>query len=350
VVAAIAEINGKAAMAYNAENGVPWHKLGQPLDGQKTGEEMLVAANLDWQVIKQPILTYAAGSDQQIVQANVGKVVTMRDIDSHPIGVVGATYQPIQNSEMFDFADALLSENGGVVFETAGALNDGRVVFALASIPEKAVTIDGDPQGKVMPYIILSTGHDGLRAFTAAPTPVRVVCQNTLNMAMSGASNIYRIKHTVNALDRVAAARKAFGVTFNHLDTFVKVSGQLMKLELSINDVWAATEKLIPALTDEPEKAYKAVAQRESIVALYQNSANLDGVPFTAYRFVQAVAEYADHAKVYRGTKVGSAEDARALGILTGNSLKLKADALRLVLPSAVAKANRKKAIPIGAA
>lgn len=343
----IATINGKAAMAYNVENGVPWHKLGTALVGRKSGAEMKVAAGLDWDVIKQPILTFASDG-KTIIPANVGKVVTVRDIDSHPIAVVGETYQPIQNSELFEFADLLLSQDGGILFETAGALNDGRVVFALASIPEKAITIDGDPQGRIMPYIILSSGHDGLKAFSAAPTPVRVVCQNTLNMALSGAANVYTIRHTVNALDRVAQARKALGVSFGHLETLQKVSGQLMKLPLTIQDVYNVTEKLIPSMSDEPERAFKAQAQRESIVALYQNSENLSGVGYNAYRLVQAVAEYSDHVRTYRATKRGTAEDARALAILGGTSLDLKDRALGLVLPSAVAKAAKKKAIPVG--
>lgn len=344
---AIATIAGKVAMAYNEENGIPWHSLGTPLKGRKKGKEMRVEAGLDWDVIKQPILTYAADG-KTLITTSVGKVLTMRDIDSHPIAVVGETYVPIQNSELFEFADSLLSLDGGIEFETAGALNDGRVVFALASIPEKAITIDGDPQGKVMPYLILSSGHDGLRAFSAAPTPVRVVCRNTLNMALSGAANIYVVRHTVNALDRIEMARKALGVNFAHLETLQKVSGQLMKLPLTISDVYAITEKLIPSMSDEPEKAYKAIAQRESIVSLYQQSANLDGVPFSAYRLVQAVAEYSDHVRVYRATKRGTAEDARALAILGGTSLDLKEKALKLVLPAAVAKAQKKRAIPLG--
>lgn len=346
---AIATINGKAAMAFNKENGIPWHQLGTPLDGQKSAEEMAEAASLNWRVVLQPILANAVGAPGTLVQVNVGKAVTMRDIDSHPIGIVGDKYVPIQNSEIFEFAEALFGLDRSVVFETAGALNDGRVVFALAAIPEKAIDIDGDPQGRIMPYLILSSGHDGLRAFSAAPTPVRVVCQNTLNMALAGASNIYTIRHTVNAMDRVAQARKALGVNFAHLDRLALVSKQLMKLPMTINDVWAATEKLIPSLAVEPERAVKAQRHRDGIVSLYQNSTNLDGVGYNAYRFVQAVAEFADHTKTYRSTRRGSAEDARALAILTGNSLGFKEHALALVLPAAVAKAgSKKKAVSIG--
>jgi phage/plasmid-like protein (TIGR03299 family) len=248
---------------------------------------------------------------------------------------VGPGYQVIQNQELADFANALLKVEGGVKFESAGALFDGRIVWMLAAVPDKAFHVDGD-NGDVMPYIVLRTGHDGLTAFTSAPTPVRVVCANTLNMAMAGAKSSFVIRHTVNALDRVEAARKALSLNLDYLDTLKTVSAELVKRPMTIKDVIAATAKLIPSMAETPEKAVKSQAQRDSIVALFQNSANLEGVPFSGYRFVQAVAQYADHDRVYRSTKKGSADDARAAAILGGTSRGIKERALALVLPSAV--------------
>jgi phage/plasmid-like protein (TIGR03299 family) len=354
MVANIAQINGKDAMAYNVENGLPWHSLGQPLVGRKGKAEMKEAAQLDWDVIKTPLLTYGiAGTPSgQALYPVPGRMAINRvhaDGTFSPLATVGETYVPIQNEELFDFADALFETDGSIVFETAGALNGGRVVFVLAALPENAITIDGDPQGKVMPYLILSTGHDGLRAFSAAPTPVRVVCQNTLNMAMAGARDIYTIRHTVRAPDYLQEARNALKVNIEQLETLRKVSAQLMKRRMTINDIWAATEKLIPSLAETPEKATKAIKQREALVSLYQNSTNLDGVPFTAYRFVQAAAEYADHVKEYRATKRGTSEDARALAILGGVSLDLKNEALKLVLPEAAKRGPKGQFVKVTA-
>lgn len=336
---AIATIDGKAAMAYvkRTEADIPWHKLGTPLDSAPDGETMRKAAGLDWQVVKQPLYTEAVGKPGTYI-AVPGRVAVVRSTDSHVIGTVGATYHTIQNEELFDFADALLAAGEPVKFETAGALYGGRVVWALASAPERAIKIDGDPQGDIMPYLVLSTGHDGLRAMQVTFSPTRVVCANTLNMALRGSKNVFTIRHTVNAGSKVDAARAALRVNVEYLDTLAAVSKQLIKQRMSITDVLSATEVLIPSMSkdkDDDSKAVKAQAQRDIIVALYRNSANLDGVPESAYRFVQAVAEYADHDRVYRRTKKGSAEDARALAILDGTATKLKENALRLVLPAA---------------
>lgn len=333
MVAGIAKINGKDAMAGNIENGLWWHKLGTQLDGQKTGEEILEAASCNWDVVKQPLFAPVVNG-QGFVDVPY-KVATVRSIDSHVLGVVGPGYTVIQNQELADFANALLKVEGGVKFESAGALFDGRIVWMLAAVPDKAFHVDGD-NGDIMPYIVLKTGHDGLTAFTSAPTPVRVVCSNTLNMAMVGAKAHYTIRHTVNAMDYIEAARKALGVNLDYLDTLRSVSAELVKRPMTIGDVIKATEKLIPSMAESPEKAVKAQGQRDSIVALYQNSVNLTDVPFTAYRYIQAVAQYADHDRTYRGTKKGSADDARAAAILGGTALGIKDRALALVLPSAV--------------
>ena len=322
-------------MAYNGKNGVPWHGDGKSLAEAATAEEMHEASGLNWRVVKQPILCYGTGDASSALLEVKDRVAIVRTSDNHVLGCVGATYQTIQNEEMFAFAEALMRTGETVKFETAGSLNGGRTVFAEAIVPERGITIDGDPQGTIMPYLIVNTGHDGLRSFQATFTPVRVVCANTLAMALAGARNLYVIRHTVNSGDRIADALKTLRLNVEYLDEIKAVSAALMKRTMTLKDILAATEKLIPSMTDVPEKALKAQAQRDLIVGLYQNSANLDGVPETAYRWVQAVAEYADHSRVYRATKKGSASDARTLAILDGTASRIKTDALRLVLPQA---------------
>ena len=329
----IAEINGKHAFAFNAQNGVAWHNLGTPVDGRQDADAMRVAAGLDWQVVKQPLLTPMVNGAGNVEVPM--KVATVRSTDSRVLGVVGPTYQPIQNDEMFAFADALMKTGETVLFETAGALNDGKLVFALAAVPERGITIDGDPQGTIAPYLILNTGHDGLRAFQAAFTPVRVVCSNTLNMALAGASAVYSIRHTVNAQDYVEKARRALRLNVEYLGELKAVSEELIKRPMSVTDVKKATVKLIPSTAKDDNKAVKAEAQRGEILALFQNSANLDGVPESAYRFVQAVAEYADWHRNYRATKRGTSDEARAVATLDGTAAALKNRALALVLPKA---------------
>jgi phage/plasmid-like protein (TIGR03299 family) len=322
-------------MAYNKANGVPWHGEGKALENAANADEMYEASGLAWSVVKQPLFTYGVGEASTALLPVNDRVAMVRSSDNRVLGTVGATYQPIQNEEMFAFAEALMKTGEVVKFETAGSLNNGRVVFAEAIVPERGIKIEGDPQGEIMPYLIVNTGHDGLRAFQATFTPVRVVCANTLAMALSGAKNLYVIRHTVNSGDRIADAKRALRLNVEYLEEVKTVSEALIKQTMSIKDILRATEVLIPSMTDTPEKAVKAQKQRDEILALYRNSANLDGVPESAYRFVQAVAEYADHVRTYRATKKGSAEDARALAILDGTAARIKTDALRIVLPKA---------------
>lgn len=338
-------------MAYvkRNERDIPWHQLGTPIavnDGDKLpdGKTMQRDAGLLWGVHKQPLYTVAVDNPTQYIAVD-SRVAIVRDTDNRVLGTVGPTYQPIQNDELFEFADALLKADDAVRFETAGSLYGGRVVWALAVAPEKAIKIDGDPQGDIMPYLVLATGHDGLRAMQVTFSPTRVVCANTLNMALRGSKNVVSIRHTVNAMSKVDAAKAALRINVEYLDTLAAVSKQLIKQKMTINDVIAATETLIPSMAENEEKAIKAQAQRDLILALYRNSDNLDGVPETAYRFVQAVAEYADHDRTYRKTKKGSAEDARALAILDGTAQAIKENALRLVLPAAGARGRFTKAL-----
>ncbi len=325
-------------LAYNLKNGVPWHREGKALENAVTAAEMYEASGLDWAVVKQPLYTYGVGAASSSLIAVNDRVAMLRASDNAVLGTVGATYQPIQNEEMFEFAEALMKTGETVLFETAGSLNGGRTVFAEAIVPERGISIDGDPQGQIMPYLIVNTGHDGLRAFQATFTPVRVVCSNTLAMALSGAKSLYTIRHTVNSGDRIADAKKALRLNVEYLDEVKTVSEALIKQKMSIAEIIKATKVLIPSQAEDDNKAVKAEAARDLIVGLYRNSPNLDGVPESAYRWIQAVAEYADHVRVYRGTKKGSAADARTLAILDGTAARIKTDALRIVAPKAAKK------------
>lgn len=340
----IDKVNGQDAMAGNIQNGLWWHKKGVQLDGQKTGREILEAVpGGTARIVKQPLFTYGVGDNSTKLLPVGGRVATVRDIDSRVIATVGEKYVVIQQEEVAEFADALIQVDGGVKFESAGILFDGRIFWMLAAVPDKAFHVDGD-EGKIMPYIVLKTGHDGLTAFSLQPTPVRVVCANTLNMAFAGNKRAaFTIRHTVRAAERVEAARKALGfATIDYIDNLKTVSQTLVKTKLTLKDITRVTELLIPSTATEPEKAVKAQAQRDSILAIYRNTDNLQNLGDNAYRFVQAVAQWADHDRTYRPTKKGDASDSRALAILDGTAVSYKQKALALVLPEAVARRTKK--------
>lgn len=350
---AIDVVNGQDAMAGNIRNGLWWHKKGVQLDGQVTGPEIIAAVpGASSPIVKVPLMGFGAGDDSNKLIPFNQKVGTMRVEDSRPLGIVGAKYVIIQHEEVAAFADALIKVDGGVKFESAGLLYGGRIFWMLAALPDRAFHVDGD-DGDIVPYMVLKTGHDGLTAFTLAPTPVRVVCANTLNMAFSGEKKAqFTIRHTVNAMDYIEQARKAFGFNaVEYVEDLKSVSQALVKKRMTIAEVIAATTALIPStvkvdkdddgneiVSDKPSKAQ---VQRDSILGIYRNTDNLQNLPHGAYRFVQAVAQYADHDRTYRPTVKGDADDAKTEAILDGTAFKMKQRALTLVMPTATAKPKR---------
>ena len=164
-------------MAANVETmfyvrETPWHGLGTRVMEAPGSEDALELAGLNWKVRQEPIYT-----DNNLLIP--GYKANVRDLDDKVLGVVTDRYKVVQNDEAFAFTDGLLGE--GVRYETAGALLDGRKVWILARMPREFI-INGE---QISPYLVFSNTHDGSGAIKVAVTPIRVVCNNTLNLALS---------------------------------------------------------------------------------------------------------------------------------------------------------------------
>ena len=157
-------------------------------------EEALKIAGLDWKVLQEPI--YTMGKEQI-----EGFKVNVRDTDRRVLGVVSDRYKIVQNQEAFSFTDELLGE--GVRYETAGSLQNGRKVWLLARMPHEYI-ISGE---RITPYLVFFNSHDGSGAIKAALTPIRVVCQNTLNLALSTAKRSWSMIHTGNIQGKIQVQR-----------------------------------------------------------------------------------------------------------------------------------------------
>ena len=161
---------------------VPWHGLGTIVREAPSSEEAIRLAGLDWDVYPEEVYT-KSGNKIPGAYANV------RSNDGSALGIVGERYQIVQNSEAFNFTDELLGE--GVKYETAGSLKDGKVIWLLAQLPE-AYKILGD---EVTPWVCFTNSFDGSGAIKVAMVSTRVVCNNTLNVALKNAKRtwIFRI-------------------------------------------------------------------------------------------------------------------------------------------------------------
>lgn len=168
----------------------PWHGLGTIVMEAPASAEALRLAGLDWEVVQEPIYT---DSNEKIE----GYRVNVRDSDRKVLGVVSDRYKVVQNVDAFSFTDELLGK--GVRYETAGSLQEGKKVWLLARIPREYI-IAGE---RISPYLVFSNTHDGSGSVKVAITPVRVVCNNTLNLALDTAKRSFSMMHTGNVQDKI---------------------------------------------------------------------------------------------------------------------------------------------------
>jgi phage/plasmid-like protein (TIGR03299 family) len=202
-------IDGKAQMAYAGE--VPWHGLGTKVLDDLTPAQMMEKAGLDWTVEKQPMYFRHAGD----LQAVPGKEVLVRNTDGKVLDVVGKGWEPVQNTEAFDFFNEFVM-NGDMNMHTAGSLQDGKLTWALAKVNEEFELFGGD---QVESYLMFSNPHKFGSSITVSFTPIRVVCNNTLNMALQGANGKgVRVTHRT-AFD-ADAVKQLLGVATEQLNTY----------------------------------------------------------------------------------------------------------------------------------
>jgi phage/plasmid-like protein (TIGR03299 family) len=218
------------------------------------------------------------------------------------LATVGKRYKPVQNEELFAFADAIHDANADCRWESAGSLKKGKVVFGTVDIPRTMVI---DPQGandETKLYLIVWTSHDGSVAVQAAVTPVRVVCQNTLNLAMKSAKQSFKIRHTQSVEGRIQVARETLGLALGYFDEFEKEAQALYSQ--SITD--AEFSKLITTLYPKPEKDSKGALKKwENKVVLlddlYHNSPTNATIKGTKWGAFNAITERLDYYRSGRG-------------------------------------------------
>ena len=215
----------------------PWHGLGRIVLDAAASSEALDLACLDWQVESRNIYS---GTCAMIP----GYRANVRSTDDAVLGVVSDRYRIVQNEEAFQFTDDLLGE--GVTYETAGSLQGGKKVWMLAKLPEKYI-IAGD---EVTPYLVFFNSHDGSSGVKVAMTPVRVVCQNTLNLALGTAKRIWTARHTENVLLRVQDARETLQLANNYMGELGKGIHELTTINLSDRKVQEFINEFFPVTED----------------------------------------------------------------------------------------------------
>jgi phage/plasmid-like protein (TIGR03299 family) len=296
--------NGEVAFALR---GAPaWHNLANRIftkDEEVTTATMLSEAKLsNWNVRLSPITDHISTEWNDVSNAQLVIRNNPFNGGTDVLATVGKRYKPVQNEELFAFADNIHDANPECRWESAGSLKKGKVVFGTVEIPRTMVL---DPQGandETKLYLIVWTSHDGSVAVQAAITPVRVVCQNTLNLALAHAKQSFKIRHTQSVDGRIAVARETLGLALGYFDQFEIEAQELFNQ--AITD--AEFSKLINTLYPKPEKDSKGALKKweNKIVLLdelYHNSptnANIKGTKWGAFN---ALTERLDYYRTGRG-------------------------------------------------
>lgn len=220
----INKVNGVevASFVENGRRERAWHKLGQVFDGQLTVKEALELSHADYKVDKRDVFAITPAIQAAMEQGKVdtdlildamikGRAATMRMDKNKPLGIVSDSYGVVQNSDAFQFVDTLCTGGAGntPVIECAGVLGEGERVFITAKFPEQII-LDNKSDDRVDMYIVFTTSHDGTGAVNCMVTPIRVVCNNTLNMALGRGGNAGKIslRHTSGINNRLDLTRK----------------------------------------------------------------------------------------------------------------------------------------------
>ncbi|WP_125141634.1 DUF932 domain-containing protein [Clostridium transplantifaecale] len=275
-------------MFYTREK--PWHGLGTMVMEAPNSAEALRLAGLDWKVNQKSILT----NEGVLIQ---GFKANVRDSDNQVLGVVTDRYKVVQNEEAFAFTDALLGE--GVTYETAGSLQNGRRVWVLARLPQKYFISEDE----IAPYLVFMNTHDATGAIKVAITPIRVVCQNTLNFALATAKRCWAANHTGDISGKLEDARN----TLLFADLYMKELGEaiehLNQIKLADYQVMKYIDALFPLYENPTELQKKNLSRmKEDLKMRYFEAPDLENRDKNAYRFVNAVSDFATHAKPLRET------------------------------------------------
>lgn len=308
-------------LAYAGET--PWHGLGRRLGNRVTAQDIIREAELDWMVVERDV--FASAPDRTDLTGPVeGYKALVRETDGSVLSIVSGKYGIVQNAQLGDLAEAMAGE-GVKAFEVGGSLRDGKHVF-LVGVTDEA-EIAGDV---VKSYLTLCTSHDSSLAVTAFFSPVRVVCNNTLQAALAGNEGGHRItvKHTSKASDRVAIAANVCKAARSYFGTFTETALRLVEQRLSTATFGDIARSLFPAYTNAAGE--RVVPENgDKVVRLYQNLAtspvdrHLVGTAWGGY---QAVTALLDHNRRNTG------REARMGRFLQGSDDAIRTKAVGLLL------------------
>jgi len=310
---------------YNEETGKhsffsvkekAWHGLGQIVEQYPNSAEAIQFAGLDYEVEKRPLFTNSLNNDLAGIDTGISipKInvpayfATVRNDNNAVLGVVGKDYEVVQNVDAFTFFDAIVGGDSGILYETAGALGKGERIFITAKLPGYIRVGNSD---LIEQYLFLTTSHDGFGSITAAFTPIRIVCNNTLNAALRNHTNCIKIRHTANANDRLKQAHTLMGITgaigaelegvFNHWSK-VRITDKQVKqlIQVAMSPNKEVLKNLAQGKTDDLSTAYKNMVESVCEYGFSSPSQQMETTSGTVFGAYNAITGYFHNVRKYK--------------------------------------------------
>ena len=265
----------------------PWHGLGTRVEEAPTSADALKLAGLDWNVRQEEVCDLRG-------KAIPGYRANVRESDESVLGIVGDRYRVVQNTDAFRFTDELIG--GDVHYETAGSLREGRQIWLLAKMPEREIAGDA-----MEPYLCFTNAHDGGGAVRVCMTPVRVVCNNTLNLALDTAQRTWSMRHTESINGRLMEARDCLLRADKYMDDLAEYAEAAKAKQIRDDEIKEILNQMFPLNVSEDadeKKVEKAKKRQEKMKTEYMvcyfmpDLANLRG---TAWGAINAMSDFVSH-------------------------------------------------------
>lgn len=274
------------SMMYVREK--PWHGLGTQVEAAPTSGDALRMSGLDWTVVQRNIQV-CGGAKIKNYKANV------RDSDGSVLGVVSDRYKIVQNFEAFEFTDSLIG--GEVRYETAGSLNNGRKIWLLARLPEREIVGD-----KTEPYLCFTNTHDGSGAIRVCMTPIRIVCNNTLNLALGTAKRTWSVRHTGDMQSKMHEARICLEMANAYMDELSQTADRLANTTVPRDKLGEILDEMFPITEDSTDREKRNLQKLKDEYMVCYYAPDILKFRGTAWGAVNAMSDMISHNAPRRKT------------------------------------------------
>lgn len=272
----------------------PWsyefsRNITRNISNATSAREAIEMAHLNWNVDNFPIFD-VNGNEIEGFKANT------RDVDNKVLGIVTNKYKIVQNVDAFDFTDSLIGE--GIKYENAGSFRNGKSIWLLAKMPDRLILDD-----TFEPYICFTNSHDGSGSVRICMTPIRVACNNALNMAFRKASRSWATKHMGNIHAKLDEARHTLLLANNYMDTLAENADRLANSNFSNEDMEKTLELMFPITEDMSDRKKNNIESTKNEIIACMFAPDLIKFMNTKWGFINAVSDFVGHSVPSRVTE-----------------------------------------------